>query len=549
MSKKKFLLGAAARAELFEGANIISDVVGSTLGSNGRNVIIERSFGAPKCTKDGVSVAKELEISDRFKNVAIQLIKEAASKTNDAAGDGTTTCVVLASAIVAAGARYANSDVNPMHLKLGIEKAVAAVVANLKKISESIDYNDERRVAEAATISSGDSIIGQKIAEAFAQVGEDGVITVQEATSSNEFNVKIVKGMNFDRGFILPHFANSDKMTCELEKPYILLFDKKITTAQSILHILEEVSRANKPLLIIAEDVEGEALSVLIVNKLRGILKVAAVKAPGFGDRRKAMLEDIAILTGGKLISEEIGMKLEKTTLQDLGSADKVVITKDETTIVHGAGSESEIAMRREQIKDQIEDSSSDYDKEKLQERLAKLSRGVAILEVGGITEAEIKEKKDRVEDAYNATKAAIAEGVVPGGGSALLRSAALIDDIKFANEDEKLGAQILKRALVAPFRRILHNAGIDGISVIEKELLHDNTKVFDARLRKYVDRNTCGIIDPTKVVRTALQSAASVATLMLTSEVIIVEDDSDKKGQQMPGAGQMGGMGDMGGF
>ncbi|MDZ5762277.1 60 kDa chaperonin [Candidatus Cyrtobacter comes] len=548
MSRKKFLLGAAARSELFEGANIISKVVGSTLGSNGRNVIIERSFGAPKCTKDGVSVAKELEISDRFKNVAIQLIKEAANKANDAAGDGTTTCIVLAAAFVAAGARYANSDVNPMHLKRGIDAAVAAVVANLKKISESINYDDKRRVAEAATISSGDHIMGQKIAEAFAQVGKDGVITVQEATSNDEFSVKRVDGMSFDRGFIVPHFANSEKMTCELEKPYILLFDKKITTAQSILHILEEVSRSSRPLLIIAEDVEGEALSVLVVNKLRGVLKVAAVKAPGFGDRRKAMLEDISILTGGKLVSEEIGMKLEKITLKDLGSAAKVVITKDETTIVNGAGSESSIEMRRNQIKDQIEDSTSDYDKEKLQERLAKLSRGIAILEVGGITEAEIKEKKDRVEDAYNATKAAIAEGIVPGGGCALLRSTALIDDLKLENEDEEIGAQIVKRALFAPFRRILDNAGIDNIAVIEQELLKDNTKVFDARLRRYVDCNTCGIIDPTKVVRTALQSAASVASLILTSEAIIVEDDSDKKNASS-GAPQMGGMGDMGGF
>ncbi len=549
MSKKKFLLGAAARAELFEGANIISEVVGSTLGSNGRNVIIERSFGAPKCTKDGVSVAKELDIADRYKNIAVQLIKEAANKANDAAGDGTTTCIVLASAFVAAGARYANSDINPIHLKRGIDAAVFAVVENLKKISEPIKYDDKRRVAEAATISAGDPDIGEKIAEAFAQVGKDGVITVEEASRSYGFSVRTVDGMNFDRGFIIPHFANSDKMTCELEKPYILLVDKKITTAQSILHILEEVSRSGRSLLIIAEDVESEALSVLAVNKMRGVLKVAAVKAPGFGDRRKAMLEDIAVLTGGKLVSEDIGMKLDKITLDDLGSANKVIVTKDETTIIKGLGSESEIELRRRQIRDQITDSTSDYDKEKLQERLAKLSKGVAILEVGGMTEAEIKEKKDRVEDAYNATKAAIAEGVVPGGGCALLRSANLIDNLKFENEDESVGAQIVKKALFAPFRRILQNAGLDDISVIEKELLKDKNKVYDARLRKYVDSDTCGIIDPTKVVRTALQSAASVAALILTSEAIIVEDDSDKKSSSASaGAGHMG-MGDMGGF
>ena len=545
--------GEEARSRLLRGLKIAADTVSCTLGPKGRNVVIESSFGAPKITKDGVTVAKSLVLEDKYENLAAQILKEAASKSNDNAGDGTTTTVVLAKAIAQEGIRQVAAGANPMDLKRGIETAAKTVVEEIKNMSKAIKSSDE--VAQVATISAnGDADIGKKLAEAFEKVGKDGVVTVEEANKSDDFEVQIVEGMNFDRGFLSPYFVtNSEKMICELERPYILTFDKKITSIQQILPLLETVMQQGKPLLIIAEDVEGEALATLVVNRLRGSLKIAAVKAPGFGDRRKAMLEDIAIITGGQLVSEEIGNKLESTTITDLGSARKVVITKDDTTIVDGAGDTKQIKARCEQIKAQIEETTSDYDREKLQERLAKLSGGVAILKVGGVTEVEVKEKKDRVEDAYHATKAAIAEGIVPGGGCTLLYAAKALDKAHGKNADEKAGIDIVKKALAAPIRKILENSGIDASLIVGKLIEEYNkAKIYDAQKLDFADAYAAGIVDPTKIVRTALQSAVSVSALLITTEAVIIDKPEDKTGKHSHGhAGMddMGGMGGMGGF
>ena len=545
--------GEEARSRLLRGLKIAADTVSCTLGPKGRNVVIESSFGAPKITKDGVTVAKSLVLEDKYENLAAQILKEAASKSNDNAGDGTTTTVVLAKAIAQEGIRQVAAGANPMDLKRGIEAAAKIVVEEIKKMSKAIKSSDE--VAQVATISAnGDADIGKKLAEAFEKVGKDGVVTVEEANKSDDFEVQIVEGMNFDRGFLSPYFVtNSEKMVCELERPYILTFDKKITSIQQVLPLLESVMQQSRPLLIIAEDVEGEALATLVVNKLRGSLKIAAVKAPGFGDRRKAMLEDIAIITGGQLISEEIGNKLESTTIADLGSAKKVVITKDDTTIVDGAGDTKHIKARCEQIKAQIEETTSDYDKEKLQERLAKLSGGVAILKVGGVTEVEVKEKKDRVEDAYHATKAAIAEGIVPGGGCTLLYAVKALDEANGKNDDEKAGIDIVKKALTSPIRKILENSGIDASLIVGKLIEgHNKSKIYDAQKLDFADAYVAGIVDPTKVVRTALQSAVSVSSLLITTEAVIIDKPEDKAGKHShghTGMDDMGGMGGMGGM
>lgn len=529
--------GEEARSRLLKGLRIAADTVSSTLGPKGRNVVVESSFGAPKITKDGVTVAKALILEDKYENLAAQILKEAASKSNDNAGDGTTTTVVLAKAIAQEGIRQVAAGANPMDLKRGIEAAAKVVVDEIKKISKAIKSSDE--VAQVATISAnGDADIGKKLAEAFEKVGKDGVVTVEEANKSDDFEVQIVEGMNFDRGFLSPYFVtNSEKMVCELERPHILTFDKKITNIQQILSLLEAVMQQSRPFLIIAEDVEGEALATLVVNKLRGSLKIAAVKAPGFGDRRKAMLEDIAIVTGGQLVSEEIGNKLESTTVADLGSAKKVVITKDDTTIVDGAGDALQIKARCDQIKAQIEETTSDYDKEKLQERLAKLSGGVAILKVGGVTEVEVKEKKDRVEDAYHATKAAIAEGIVPGGGCTLLYAAKALDKLQGKNEDEKAGIEIVRKSLTAPIRKILENSGVDASLIVGKLIEGNNmSKIYDAQTLGFADAYNSGIVDPTKVVRTALQSAVSVSSLLITTEAVIIDKPEEKVGKHAHG-------------
>jgi chaperonin GroEL len=554
MSTAKMVIkGSQAREKMMEGINIAADVVGATLGPRGRNIVIEKSFGAPKITKDGVTVAQSIDkLSDPAQTAGVQIVIEAAKKANDKAGDGTTTTTVLARAIAVEGIKAVAAGMNPMDLRRGIEKATDAVLEEIKTKSKSIKSSSE--IAQVATISAnGDSNIGQKIAEAFEKVGQNGVITVEEANKSDEFEAEVVEGMNFDRGYLSQYFVtNSEKMIAELENPYILLIEKKVNSLAQLLPVLEAVVQSGKPLLIIAEDVEGEALATLIVNKLRGGLKVAAVKAPGFGDRRKAMLEDIAIVTGGTVISEELGHKLENVTLDSLGSAKKVIITKEDTTIVSGAGDKQQIDARCSQIKAQIEETSSDYDKEKLQERLAKLSGGVAILRVGGITEIEIKEKKDRVEDAYHATKAAIAEGIVPGGGCTLLYASKALEGLKGLNDDETAGINIVKRALTAPVRKIVENSGMDGALVVAKLTEQSDTnKIFDAQTHTYVDAYQAGIIDPTRIVRTALQSAASVAALVITTEAIIANKPEDKDSSAgaaaMGGMGGMGGMGDMG--
>jgi len=549
---KVISFGDRARSIILRGLEIAAEPVGATMGPKGRNVIIESSFGAPKITKDGVTVAKSLVLEDKYENLAAQILKEAASKSNDTAGDGTTATVILAKAIAQGGIRQVAAGANPMDLKRGIEAATKVIIEEIKKMSKPIKSSDE--VAQVATISAnGDADIGKKLAEAFEKVGKDGVVTVEEANKSDDFEVQIVEGMNFDRGFISPYFiTNSEKMTCELEKPYILIFDKKITNIQQILPLLESIMQQGRPLLIIAEDVEGEALATLVVNRLRGSLKIAAVKAPGFGDRRKAMLEDIAIVTGGQLISEETGNKLENTTTADLGTAKKVLITKDDTTIVDGAGDVKSIKARCEQIKAQAEEVTSDYDKEKLQERLAKLSGGVAILKVGGVTEVEVKEKKDRVEDAYHATKAAIAEGIVPGGGCTLLYAAKALDKMHGKNEDEKAGIDIIRKALTAPIRRILENSGVDASLIISKLIEENNrNKVYDAQMLEYADAYASGIVDPTKVIRTALQSAVSVSSLLITTEAVIIDKPEDKSKHSHPQGGMddMSGMGGMGGM
>ncbi len=550
MTAKTIDKGIAARDKLLKGIKVVADTVGVTLGPRGRNVVIEKSFGAPKITKDGVSVAKEIELEDKVENLGAQILKEAANKTNDRAGDGTTTTIVLAEAIAREGVKAVTAGMNPMDLKRGIEAASEKILEEIKKASKNISSSEE--ISQVATISAnGDADIGAKIAKAFEKVGKDGVITVEEANKSDVFEVDVVEGMNFDRGYISPYFVtNSEKMTCELEDAHILIFEKKISNLQQMLKLLEEVVQSSKPLLIIAEDIEGEALATLIVNKLRGGLKVAAVKAPGFGDRRKSMLEDIAALTGAQLISEDLGHKLENVTLDDLGSAKKVLISKDDTTIVNGSGNKSEIKARCDQIKSQIAETTSDYDREKLEERLAKLAGGVAVLKVGGITEVEVKEKKDRVEDAYHATKAAIAEGIVPGGGCTLLYASKTLNGMKGKNADETVGIGIVEKALSAPIRKILENAGLESALIVEKLLEHNkSTMTYDAQNHEVVNAFKKGIVDPTKVVRNALQSAASVASLLVTTEATVC-DTPGKKDEPMAGGGMpMGGMGGMGGM
>ncbi len=540
---KEIFIGSEARTRLFEGLEETVRVVATTLGPKGRNVIIGEAFGAPKITKDGVTVAKKINFQNKQKNLGAELVKAAAGKANDAAGDGTTTASVLAGEIARNGLRSVVAGMNPMDLRRGIEIATEAVVKELERVSKKVKTSEE--IEQVATISAnGDAEIGKRIAEAFERVGHDGVVTVEEAKSLN-FEAEIVEGLAFDRGFISPYFmTNSEKMNCEYERPYILIVDKKISNLQQILPVLEAVVQSGNPLMIIAEDVEGEALATLILNKLRGGLKVVAVKAPGFGDRRKAMLEDIAIVTGGQVISEDLGHKLENTTIAQLGRARRVTISKEDTVIVGGEGEESAIKSRIAQLKAEIEGATSDYDKEKLQERLAKLSGGVAVLKVGGMTEVETKEKKDRVDDAYYATKAAIAEGVVIGGGCALLRAAAVLDKIKGRNDDEQSGINIVKKSLEAPAKKIVENAGGDGSLVVAKlKEASSHDLIFDAQNGEYVDAFKAGIIDPTKIVRTAIQSAASVAGLLITTEAMITDVEDDKSGVGA-GAGHMhGGM------
>jgi chaperonin GroEL len=547
MAAKDVYFSTDARDRMLRGVNTLANAVRVTLGPKGRNVIIEKSFGAPRSTKDGVTVAKEIELSDKFENLGAQLIREVASKTNDKAGDGTTTATVLAHAIVTEGLKSVAAGMNPMDLRRGIDKAVVKVVDEIKKTSKKVTTNDE--IAQVGSISAnGDKEVGAMIAKAMAKVGNEGVITVEEAKTL-ETELEVVEGMQFDRGYLSPYFiTNADKMEAILEEPLILLFEKKLSSLQALLPVLEAVVQSGRPLLIVAEDIEGEALATLVVNKLRGGLRVAAVKAPGFGDRRKAMLEDIAILTGGQLISEDLGIKLENVTLDMLGKAKKVTITKDDTTIVDGSGAKADIEGRIGQIKTQIEDTTSDYDKEKLQERLAKLAGGVAVVRVGGSTEVEVKEKKDRVDDALNATRAAVEEGIVPGGGVALLKASKVLEGLKGDNDDQNAGIAIVRRALQAPIRQIAENAGVEGSIVVGKVMENKSaTFGFNAQTEEYVDLIAAGIIDPAKVVRTALQDAASVAGLMVTTEAAIVE--APKKGNGggggMPGGG-MGGMGDM---
>ena len=545
MAAKVVNFGADARERMLQGVDILANAVKVTLGPKGRNVVIEKSFGAPRTTKDGVTVAKEIELEDKFMNMGAQLIREVASKTNDEAGDGTTTATVLAQAIVREGMKAVSAGRNPMDLRRGIDKAVTAVVEDLGKRSKKVTGNDE--IAQVGTLAAnGDITIGKFLADAMSKVGNEGVITVEEAKSLDT-ELDVVEGMQFDRGYLSPYFiTNADKMDATLEDPMILLFEKKLSSLQPMLPILESVVQSQRPLLIIAEDVEGEALATLVVNKLRGGLKVAAVKAPGFGDRRKAMLEDIAVLTGGQVISEDLGIKLENVTVDMLGKAKKVVVKKDDTTIVDGAGPKKDIEARIAQIKTQIEDTTSDYDKEKLQERLAKLAGGVAVIKVGGATEVEVKERKDRVDDALNATRAAVEEGIVPGGGTALLRAAFKLS-VKGDNEDQNVGIGIIRKALEAPIRQIVENAGVEGSIVVGKiRDSKDDNFGFNAQTEEYVDLIKAGIIDPVKVVRTALQDAASVAGLIITTEATIAEAPKrDKGGGGMPGGG-MGGMGDM---
>jgi chaperonin GroEL len=528
---------------MLRGVNILANAVKVTLGPKGRNVILEKSFGAPRSTKDGVTVAKEIELEDKFENLGAQLIREVASKTNDKAGDGTTTATVLAQAIVVEGLKSVAAGMNPMDLKRGVDKAVVAVVDNIKSTSKKVTTNQE--IAQVGSISAnGDTDIGDMIAKAMDKVGNEGVITVEEAKSL-ETELDVVEGMQFDRGYLSPYFiTNADKMEAVLEEPQILIFEKKLSSLQPLLPVLEAVVQSGRPLLIIAEDVEGEALATLVVNKLRGGLKVAAVKAPGFGDRRKAMLEDIAILTSGQVISEDLGIKLENVTPDMLGRAKKVSITKDDTTIVDGAGDKAGIDGRIAQIKRQIEDTTSDYDKEKLQERLAKLAGGVAVIRVGGATEVEVKEKKDRVDDALNATRAAVEEGIVPGGGVALLKASSVLDKLTGSNDDQNAGIAIVRRALQAPIRQIAENAGVEGSIVVGKVLeTKSATFGFNAQTEQYVDLVQAGVIDPAKVVRTALQDAASVAGLLITTEAAVAE--APKKSSPAP-AMPGGGMGDM---
>jgi chaperonin GroEL len=543
MAAKEVKFSTDARDKMLRGVDILANAVRVTLGPKGRNVVLEKSFGAPRVTKDGVTVAKEIELDDKFENMGAQMVREVASKTSDIAGDGTTTATVLAQAIVKEGAKAVAAGMNPMDLKRGIDVAVEAVIHDLKKNSKNVTSNDE--IAQVATISAnGDAEIGRFLADAMKKVGNEGVITVEEAKSL-ETELEVVEGMQFDRGYISPYFVtNADKMRVEMEDPYILINEKKLSGLNELLPLLEAVVQTGKPLLVIAEDVEGEALATLVVNKLRGGLKVAAVKAPGFGDRRKAMLQDIAVLTGGTAISEDLGIKLENVTLNMLGRAKKVMIEKENTTIVNGAGKKADIQARIAQIKAQIEETTSDYDREKLQERLAKLAGGVAVIRVGGATEVEVKERKDRVDDALHATRAAVEEGVLPGGGVPLLRAARVLEKLKADNDDQKTGIEIVRKALGWPARQIAINSGEDGSVVVGKILDKDTYAYgFDAQTGEFGNLVSKGIIDPTKVVRAALQDAASVAGLLVTTEAMVAELPK-KKSPPMPGPG--GGMGDM---
>ncbi|WP_296722530.1 chaperonin GroEL [Erythrobacter sp.] len=547
MAAKDVKFGRDAREGILRGVDILANAVKVTLGPKGRNVVIDKSFGAPRITKDGVTVAKEIELKDKYENMGAQMLREVASKANDSAGDGTTTATVLAQAIVTEGMKSVAAGMNPMDLKRGIDQAVTAVVADLK--SRSKDVSDSSEIAQVGIISAnGDREVGEKIAEAMDKVGKEGVITVEEAKGL-EFELDVVEGMQFDRGYLSPYFiTNPDKMTVELENPYILIHEKKLSNLQAMLPILEAVVQSGRPLLIIAEDIEGEALATLVVNKLRGGLKVAAVKAPGFGDRRKAMLQDIAILTKGEMISEDLGIKLENVTVGMLGEAKKVSIDKDNTTIVDGAGAADDIKARVSEIRTQIDNTSSDYDREKLQERLAKLAGGVAVIKVGGASEVEVKERKDRVDDALHATRAAVEEGIVPGGGTALLYATKSLEGLKGANEDQTRGIDIIRKAITAPIKQIAQNAGHDG-AVVAGNLLRENdeTQGFNAATDTYENLVKAGVIDPTKVVRVALQDAASVAGLLITTEAAIVERPEDKSSS--PGMPDMGGMGGMGGM
>ncbi|MDR6774480.1 chaperonin GroEL [Azospirillum sp. BE72] len=537
MAAKDVKFGSIARDKMLRGVDILADAVKVTLGPKGRNVVIEKSFSAPRITKDGVSVAREIELADKFENMGAQMLREVASKTADLAGDGTTTATVLAQAIVREGAKSVAAGINPMDLKRGIDMAVDAVVTELKARSKKVTTNEE--IAQVGTISAnGDREIGDMLARAMEKVGNEGVITVEEAKSL-ETELDVVEGMQFDRGYTSPYFVtNADKMQVELDDPYILIHDKKLSGIQAIVPVLEKVVQSGKPLLIIAEEVEGEALATLVVNRLRGGLKVAAVKAPGFGDRRKAMLEDIAILTGGQVISEDLGIKLDGVTIDMLGRAGKVVITKDNTTIVNGVGSTDDIKARCTQIRQQIEETTSDYDREKLQERLAKLAGGVAVIRVGGATEVEVKERKDRVDDAMHATRAAVEEGILPGGGVALARAVSVLESVKPANDDQRVGVEIVRRALSAPVRQIAANAGVDGSIIVGK--LHDSKEYsvgYDAAKGEWCDLVKAGIIDPAKVVRTALQDAASVAGLLITTEAMVAQLPEKKPAVPAPGA------------
>lgn len=543
MSAKEILFDVKAREKLARGVDKLANAVKVTLGPKGRNVVLEKSYGAPVITKDGVTVAKEIELDDKFENMGAQLVKEVASKTSDAAGDGTTTATILAQSIYHEGSKLVAAGRNPMAIKRGIDKAVESIIAELANLAKPT--RDQKEIAQIGTISANsDATIGNIIAEAMSKVGKEGVITVEEAKGL-ETTMDVVEGMRFDRGYLSPYFVtNAEKMICEMDNPYILLTEKKISSMKDMLPVLEQVAKINRPLVIIAEDVEGEALATLVVNKLRGTLQVVAVKAPGFGDRRKAMLQDIAVLTGGQAASDDTGTKLENLTLDDLGTAKRVVVDKDNTTIVDGAGNSDAIKARVKQIRAQIEESTSDYDREKLQERLAKLVGGVAVIKVGAATEVETKEKKDRVEDALNATRAAVEEGIVPGGGTAFIRVSRVLDDIKYADDDELAGIDIVRRAITEPLRQIAHNAGFEGAIVCEKVREGKDGFGFNAATGEYEDLIKVGVIDPKKVTRTALQNAASIASLLLTTEAAVAEKPEPKKDAPMaPGMGGMGGM------
>ena len=549
MAAKDVKFDTDARDRMLRGVNVLADAVKVTLGPKGRNVVLDKSFGAPRITKDGVTVAKEIELADKFENMGAQMIREVASKTNDVAGDGTTTATILAQAIVREGVKAVAAGMNPMDLRRGVDLAVSAVVADIQKRSKKVSSNEE--IAQVGTISAnGDKEIGDFLARAMEKVGNEGVITVEEAKSLDT-ELDVVEGMQFDRGYLSPYFiTNPEKMIAELENPYILIHESKLSGLQAMLPLLEAVVQSGRPLLVLAEDVEGEALATLVVNRLRGGLKVAAVKAPGFGDRRKAMLQDIAVLTGGQVVSEDLGIKLENVTVDMLGTAKRVSIDKDNTIVIDGAGKKKDIDGRVGQIRAQIEETSSDYDREKLQERLAKLAGGVAVIRVGGATEIEVKERKDRVEDAMNSTRAAVEEGIVPGGGTALLKAVKALDKVQPENPDQKVGVEIVRRAIIVPCKQIAANAGADG-SIIAGKLSESNDKNlgFDAQSGKFVDMIKSGIIDPAKVVRTALQDAASVAGLLITTEAMVAELPDDKSSMPAMPGGDMGGMGGMGGM